>query len=409
MNRAPNPSEPFGQSPSQPLPVPEWWLAAGTGPVARPPQVVQPQSLPVSQPSQWNPYQGTRPPGPVMIPRQFGRAMAPLPGEVSDAMSQPALPAGPSAWPQARVSMGPGPGMPRTAVPPQYEQVPPTQAAAPGMRMPGLEQPQWGAGRAAERGLRGPRKRRIIAAFVAALAVGTALNQAVIQPQLRVQDAGSGSWLQAVKEKKDETSTPGGGPQTNPAEDSGWQSPIHAEDLNDKTAGLSQCWMHYYYSPTTGKSGYHAALDIKVKWKPVYAPHKGKVYHKYDDDYNTLIIDTGIDPESGKRLYAVFMHMSKITVGKTVEKGQQIGVSGDEGAPGAPHLHWGITDDPTGDNFGVYANPWHTANPLDFLPADTPKALFRTDDYSCKTDSIRNRSDFGLKKYKTKGSFPQYK
>lgn len=364
MNRAPNPSEPFGQSPSQPLPVPEWWLAAGTGPVARPPQVVQPQSLPVSQPSQWNPYQGTRPPGPVMIPRQFGRAMAPLPGEVSDAMSQPALPAGPSAWPQARVSMGPGLGMPHTA-------------AAPGIRMPGLDQPQWGAGRAAERGPRGPRKRRIIAACVAALAVGTALNQAVIQPQLRARDVGSGSWLQAVKDQsKSETAkVPSVETPANPIDDGEWYWPV------TKHLDPGPCWNKKI--AFNGK--YHAGMDINVLRssdppEPIKAMRSGTVVEVFKDwkknpnvsrhpAGNYLIVKTN-DPTP---IYYSVQHMKAINVDL-----------GDEVVGGKTELGMGgltgniAVNNRTVAHVHVTASLVKTTGSYDVMPQNKTKAYKRT-------------------------------
>jgi hypothetical protein len=190
---------------------------------------------------------------------------------------------------------------------------------------------------------------------------------------------------------------------TVPASD--WTWPVNAADLTNQAAGLTQCWLHYY-SP---KASYHAAMDIGVNYKPVYAPHAGKVVGKYSDGYNTLVINTGVNAATGKTLYAVFEHMSAITInnGATVTKGQRIGTSGEVGAPGAPHLHFGISDSATA--FGTYANPWHTANPLDFLPADYSDALEKTSALSCKTSNIKTNSDYGFAKYKISGTFSMYK
>lgn len=184
-----------------------------------------------------------------------------------------------------------------------------------------------------------------------------------------------------------------------------WVWPVHKEDLTSTTYGLSQCWLHYY----SAKDGYHAALDIRVNNKPVYAPHNGTVVGKYNDGYNTLIINTGPNAATGKTLYAVFEHMSSITVsnGQAVTKGQRIGTSGEVGAPGSPHLHFGISD--SASSFGTYANPWHTANPIDFLPNDYSPALLTTSNNSCKTSVIKPRSDYGFAKYQTLGTFTMYK
>jgi murein DD-endopeptidase MepM/ murein hydrolase activator NlpD len=189
-----------------------------------------------------------------------------------------------------------------------------------------------------------------------------------------------------------------------PTTDNGWVWPVRKEDLTYPAAGLGQCWLHYY----SAKGSYHSAIDISVRYKPVYAPHDGKVVGKYSDGYNTLIINTGLNAATNKTLYAVFEHMSSITVsnGATVTKGQRIGTSGEVGAPGVPHLHFGISD--SSSSFGTYANPWHTANPLDFLPADYSNALEKTSAMSCKTSSIKGRSDFGFAKYRTNGTFNMY-
>ncbi len=186
---------------------------------------------------------------------------------------------------------------------------------------------------------------------------------------------------------------------------SDWTWPVHVADITNPDAGLTQCWLHYYQP----RDSYHAAMDIGVSYKPVYAPHAGKVVGKYNDGYATLVINTGLNATTGKTLYAVFEHMSSITInnGDTVTKGQRIGTSGEVGAPGQPHLHFGISDSST--YFGTYANPWHTANPLDFLPADYSDLMEQTKSLSCKTSNIKGNSDYGFADYKTKGTFSMYK
>jgi len=189
----------------------------------------------------------------------------------------------------------------------------------------------------------------------------------------------------------------------------GWVWPVHKEDLDSQTAALAQCWLPYY----APKNGYHAAIDIRVTYKPVYAAHDGTIMNGgfIHDGYNTLVIDTGVDAATGKHLYAVYEHMSSLKSFKDsnwkVKAGQLIGTSGETGAPGAPHLHFGISDNSS--QFGTYANPWHTANPLDFLPADYDAALEKSSSGSCQTSAIKSNPNYGFDKYKTLGTFDAYK
>ncbi|WP_229805115.1 M23 family metallopeptidase [Alteromonas halophila] len=72
----------------------------------------------------------------------------------------------------------------------------------------------------------------------------------------------------------------------------------------------------------------------------VIAPVSGTVTLADDLYYsgNTLIIDHGM------RVFSTFLHMDTITVsvGDTVEKGQQIGTIGETGRATGPHLDWRI-------------------------------------------------------------------
>lgn len=179
----------------------------------------------------------------------------------------------------------------------------------------------------------------------------------------------------------------------------GWVWPIKKEDLDNWSsikssesagAGLNQCWMHYH--DTNTKSGYHAAIDINITNKPVYAATSGEIVGKYDDGYNTLVIKS-----STSNYYAVYEHMSSFSVkqGDSVTAGQQIGISGEVGTEGAPHLHFGITT--SSARFGTYADPWATINPLDVLPNDYSPALLKDDDTgSCLTQDIKGKSGFGI-------------
>lgn len=192
----------------------------------------------------------------------------------------------------------------------------------------------------------------------------------------------------------------------------GWVWPINKESLDKWSSlknnesvgsGLNQCWLHAH-TKNDGTFGYHAAIDIDVTNKPVYAAKNGTVITKASDGYNTLIIDVG------DGLYATYEHMGTISVsvGDKVTAGQQIGISGDVGSAGAPHLHFGIST--SKDRFGTYADPWATVNPLDYLPNDYSPALLKDDDTgSCLTKDIINRTDFGFAIYKIKGVDSRYK
>jgi hypothetical protein len=207
------------------------------------------------------------------------------------------------------------------------------------------------------------------------------------------------------EESCNDIGVPGGsgiGSSDSPTGGGAWQWPVHKEDAN----GLGQCWLHAY------NGGYHAAIDISVTYKPVYAAHNGTIVAKLHDGYNTFIIDTGTDPTTNKTLYAVYEHMSAfdngMDVGKPVTAGQRIGISGATSPTSiAPHLHFGISDSKT--LFGFYSNPWHTANPLDYLPNDYDPALLKDGGRSCLTKDIINQPDFGFNLYKSQGTFDAYK
>jgi murein DD-endopeptidase MepM/ murein hydrolase activator NlpD len=94
----------------------------------------------------------------------------------------------------------------------------------------------------------------------------------------------------------------------------------------------------------------HKGLDLVApKGTPVYSMNKGVV--RLTDNFrnygNTVVIDHGLG------LQTVYMHLSEIktVVGKTVEKGELLGLSGDTGYALSPHLHlsvrvWDVSIDP---------------------------------------------------------------
>ncbi|MDB5194184.1 MAG: hypothetical protein JWN50_198 [Parcubacteria group bacterium] len=107
----------------------------------------------------------------------------------------------------------------------------------------------------------------------------------------------------------------------------------------------------YGYTRLTGLSTIsHKGTDFRAaEGTPVYAMNAGtvKVAETFVEYGNTVVIDHGLG------LQTLYMHLSKIevSVGETVEKGQEIGKSGQTGYAEAPHLHisvkiGGISIDP---------------------------------------------------------------
>lgn len=96
----------------------------------------------------------------------------------------------------------------------------------------------------------------------------------------------------------------------------------------------------YRDQPTIGASTNHGAVDIAVRYVPVYAPADGKVIiAKWLSGYgNYVMID------HGDGYYTGFGHLSSFNVsaGQTVSRGQQIATSGNTGISTGPHLHYEV-------------------------------------------------------------------
>ena len=92
-------------------------------------------------------------------------------------------------------------------------------------------------------------------------------------------------------------------------------------------------------------SEYHAGIDIDVNETPVYAAADGKVVHAgAKGGYgNTVEIEHSFSVNS-KKARTLYAHLKSIVVNKDayVRQGQQIGLSGDTGNSGGPHLHYGL-------------------------------------------------------------------
>lgn len=126
----------------------------------------------------------------------------------------------------------------------------------------------------------------------------------------------------------------------------------------------------------------HTGIDIGVTNKPVVAAADGKVVYA-GGAYGAVIIETNLK-DGDKTLYLNYQHLSAINVSASdvagqnkVKQGQKIGTSGDKGAEGAFHLHFGVwttgsflnghmsPNDPRGKN--VLSQMRH---PMNYLPND---------------------------------------
>jgi murein DD-endopeptidase MepM/ murein hydrolase activator NlpD len=112
------------------------------------------------------------------------------------------------------------------------------------------------------------------------------------------------------------------------------------------------------------KAGYHSGIDYRAKTPlTVYSPVSGIVSSVGYGATNYGRVSIKID---GTNDYFMFLHLSKfsITQGR-VEVGTPIGLTGDVGASGAPHLHVEVRTGkdnpspyfPTEKDFGVNKNP----------------------------------------------------
>ncbi len=94
-------------------------------------------------------------------------------------------------------------------------------------------------------------------------------------------------------------------------------------------------------SPWTNATEFHAGMDIRAeKGTPVKAPAGGTVtFAGAHGEYGlTVMIEHGNDIRS------IYGHLSQIrvTVGQRVERGMQLGLTGNTGRSSGPHLHYEI-------------------------------------------------------------------
>ena len=104
-------------------------------------------------------------------------------------------------------------------------------------------------------------------------------------------------------------------------------------------------------APTAGASSNHGAIDIGVRYVPVYAPADGKVIiaRALSGYGNYIMID------HGNGYYTGFGHLSAYNVseGDIVSTGQQIATSGNTGISTGPHLHYEVYIGGTANSYRV--------------------------------------------------------
>lgn len=106
----------------------------------------------------------------------------------------------------------------------------------------------------------------------------------------------------------------------------------------------------YRISPFTGKREFHRGIDIATKMgEEILAPANAYVAKiSYQSDMgNMLLLD------HGNGITTCYGHLAKIKAkqGRTVKRGEVIGVIGTSGRSTGPHLHYGVRVN------GVYVNP----------------------------------------------------
>ena len=94
-------------------------------------------------------------------------------------------------------------------------------------------------------------------------------------------------------------------------------------------------------SPWTKAAEFHAGMDIRAeRGTPVHAPAGGvvAVAGPYADYGLTVVLEHGED------LRTIYGHLSKVgtAVGQRVERGDQLGLTGNTGRSSGPHLHYEI-------------------------------------------------------------------
>jgi murein DD-endopeptidase MepM/ murein hydrolase activator NlpD len=100
-----------------------------------------------------------------------------------------------------------------------------------------------------------------------------------------------------------------------------------------------------YYNGKFATDYYHRGLDYAGgHGSPVVAPAGGKVALVGYEKEGFRVHGNVVGVDHGQGVVSIFMHLSKITVtvGQSVNPGDQIGAIGNTGSSTGPHLHWGL-------------------------------------------------------------------
>lgn len=119
--------------------------------------------------------------------------------------------------------------------------------------------------------------------------------------------------------------------------------------------------------PTAGASTNHKALDIGIRYQPLYAPADGYVVTAGSvSGYGNFIMI-----KHSNTLYTCYGHLSSFEVraGQEVKRGQRIAISGNTGITTGPHLHFEVRTNGTSSS---------KVNPLNYISDDVyAKLIFR--------------------------------
>lgn len=119
--------------------------------------------------------------------------------------------------------------------------------------------------------------------------------------------------------------------------------------------------------PTAGASTNHKALDVGIRYQPLYAPADGYVVTAGSvSGYGNFIMI-----KHSNTLYTCYGHLSSFEVraGQEVKRGQRIAISGNTGITTGPHLHFEVRTNGTSSS---------KVNPLNYISDDVyAKLIFR--------------------------------
>ena len=150
-----------------------------------------------------------------------------------------------------------------------------------------------------------------------------------------------------------------------------WGDPA-TEDLRNAKITYSVPYMGDYSLDAVEYSGSHLAVDIKVpKGTPVFSMANGvvmKVSNQTNGFGKHVVIEhknfpTLEDDGEFTTYYSSYTHLDSILIseGEVVDKGDQIGLSGDTGTATTPHLHFQI-DNNNADWHPYWPFTWQEAN-----------------------------------------------